>query len=121
VTLAGTLAVTAIGLALLLWVVNLIRSDRLYVGYGVIFVLGTLATMGIVVVAPLRDAAAEISRVLMPQPSLAAPAIVILVFLMVYVFIQISVLSNRVTRLTQELAIRNSVSTADSSEGVSHT
>ena len=34
-------------------------------------------------------------------------ALVILTFLMVYVFVQISILSNRVMRLTQELAIRS--------------
>ena len=38
-TLAGTVAGVAIGLTMLVWVVNLIRSDRLYVGYGVIFIL----------------------------------------------------------------------------------
>jgi len=43
---------------------------------------------------------------LMPVPSLSLVAIVLLTFLVVYVFIQISVLSNRVMRLTQELAIR---------------
>jgi hypothetical protein len=44
---------------------------------------------------------------LLPVPSLSLVALVILTFLMVYVFIQISVLSNRVMKLTQELAIRN--------------
>jgi hypothetical protein len=106
-TVAGTLAVTAIGLALLLWVVNLIRYDRLYVGYGVIFVFGTIVAMTIVAVPPLLRVATGISVVLLPDPSLAALAIVILTFLMVYVFIQISVLANRVIKLTQELAIRD--------------
>ena len=106
-TVAGTVAVTAIGLALLLWVVNLIRDDRLYVGYGVIFVFGTIAAMAIVTVPPLLRVATGISIVLLPEPSLSALAIVILTFLMVYVFIQISVLANRVIKLTQELAIRD--------------
>jgi hypothetical protein len=38
---------------------------------------------------------------------LSLVALVILTFLMVYVFVQISILSNRVMRLTQELAIRS--------------
>ena len=106
-TIAGTLAIAAIGFALLVWVVALIRSDKLYVGYGVIFVLGTIAALTIVIVPPLLDAATRLSVELMPQASLGALAIVILTFLMVYVFTQISVLSNRVTKLTQELALRN--------------
>ena len=106
-TVAGTVAVTAIGLALLLWVVNLIRDDRLYVGYGVIFVFGTIATMAVLVVPPLLRVVTAASVALLPVPSLSLIAIVVLTLLVVYVFIQISVLSNRVMKLTQELAIRN--------------
>lgn len=105
--MAGTLAVAAIGLVMLGWVVALIRSDKLYVGYGVIFVLGTIAALTIVVVPALLAGATRLSTVLLPHASLAALAIVILTFLMVYLFTQISVLSNRVTKLTQELALRN--------------
>lgn len=106
-TTTGTLGIVAIGMVMLLWVVALIRSDKLYVGYGVIFVLGTVAALTIIVVPSLLAAATALSAVLLPQASLGAPAIVILTFLMVYVFTQISVLSNRVTKLTQELALRN--------------
>jgi hypothetical protein len=116
VTLAGTVAGIAIGLALLVWVVNLIRADRLYVGYGVIFVFGTLSAMVVLAVPQLLRAATRISFVLLPEPSLSAAAIVILTFLMVYVFIQISVLANRVTRLTQELAIRDTRQSGNESE-----
>ena len=44
-TFAGVLLGVAIGIVLLSWVMNLVGRDRLYVGYGVIFVLGTLAAM----------------------------------------------------------------------------
>ena len=106
-TAEGIAVGTLIGLALLVWVVNLIRQDRLYVGYGVIFVFGTMAAIAVLVVPPLLRLATAASVALLPVPSLILVAIVILTFLIVYVFIQISVLSNRVTRLTQELAIRN--------------
>jgi hypothetical protein len=106
-TAAGIVAGTIIGMALLLWVVNLVRQDRLYAGYGVIFVFGTIAAMAILVVPPLLRLATAASVALLPVPSLSLVALVILTFLMVYVFIQISTLSNRVMKLTQELAIRN--------------
>jgi hypothetical protein len=105
-TAAGIVAGTAIGLALLLWVVTLIRQDRLYAGYGVIFIVGTIAAIMVLVVPSLLRAATDASVALMPVPSLSLVAIVLLTFLVVYVFIQISVLANRVIRLTQELAIR---------------
>jgi hypothetical protein len=107
VTAAGIVTGTVIGCALLVWVINLIRRDRLYAGYGVIFVFGTIAAMTVLVVPPLLRAAMAASVALLPVPSLSLVALVILTFLMVYVFVQISVLSNRVMRLTQELAIRS--------------
>ena len=62
--------------------------------------------MTVLAVPPLLHAATDASVALLPDPSLSLVAIVMLTFLMVYVFIQISVLANRVMRLTQELAIR---------------
>jgi uncharacterized protein YybS (DUF2232 family) len=106
-TAAGIAAGTAVGVALLLWVVTLISQDRLYAGYGVIFVFGTIAAMAVLLVPPLLRAATAASAALLPVPSLGLGALVIFTFLIVYVFVQISVLSNRVMTLTQELAIRS--------------
>ena len=103
----GVVAAMALGIILLLWVINLIRRDRLYVGYGVIFVGGTIAALVVLDIRPLLDAVTPASVALLPVASLSLIAIVILILLIVYVFIQITVLSNRVTKLTQELAIRN--------------
>jgi hypothetical protein len=106
-TAAGIATGIFIGCALLLWVIDLIRRDRLYAGYGVIFVFGTIAAMTVLIVPPLLRAAIAASMALLPVPSLSLVALIVLTFLMVYVFVQISVLSNRVMRLTQELAIRS--------------
>jgi uncharacterized protein DUF2304 len=106
-TIAGVVLGVAIGVVLLLWVVHLIRGDRLYVGYGVIFVLGTLAAMTVLIVPPLLDAVTRTSVALLSVPALSIVPLVIFTFLMVYVFAQITILSNRVMRLTQELAMRS--------------
>jgi hypothetical protein len=107
VTPAGVLVGTAIGIVLLMWVVTLIRHDRLYVGYGVIFVFGTVVAIAVLIVPRLLSMVTAASVALLPVPALSLVALVILVFLMVYVFTQLTILSNRVMRLTQELAIRN--------------
>jgi len=112
-TFAGVLLGVAIGIVLLSWVMNLVGRDRLYVGYGVIFVLGTLAAMTVLIVPPLLDAVTRASVALLPVPSLSIVALVIFTFMMVYVFQQITVLSNRVMRLTKELAIRNAQQEGD--------
>ena len=107
-TFAGLTVAVAIGLLLLGWVVNLIRDDRLYVGYGVIFVLGTSVAIVMLLVPPFLEAVTRVSTELLAVPSLSVVPLALFTFLMVYVFIQITILSNRVMRLTQELAIRNS-------------
>ena len=112
-TIAGVVLGIAIGIVLLAWVVTLIRRGRLYVGYGVIFVFGTLVAMTILIVPSLLGAVTRASVALLPVPSLIIVALVIFTFLMVYVFTQITVLSNRVMRLTQELAIRNAQQEGD--------
>jgi len=106
VTPAGVLAGALTGFVLLIWVINLIRNGRLYVGYGVIFVFGTLAAIAVLVIPRLLETVSSLSVALVPVPSLSIGAIVIMLFLLVYVFTQITVLSNRVMHLTQELAIR---------------
>ncbi len=112
-TIAGVVLGIAIGIVLLAWVVTLIRRGRLYVGYGVIFVFGTLVAMTILIVPSLLGAVTRASVALLPVPSLIIVALVIFTFLMVYVFTQITILSNRVMRLTQELAIRNAKQEGD--------
>lgn len=106
-TSVGVAVSALIGAVLLLWVVNLIRRDRLYVGYGVIFVIGTLAALVVLLVPPLLAALTRASAALLATPALGIVPLALFTFLMVYVFAQITVLSNRVMRLTQELAIRN--------------
>ena len=106
-TVAGIFVSAIIGACLLLWVVNLIRHDRLYVGYGVIFVLGTLAALVILLVPALLSVVTRASAALLAVPALSLVPLALFTFLMVYVFGQITILSNRVTKLTQELAIRN--------------
>ena len=106
-TTAGVIFGVAVGIVLLVWVVNLIRYDQLYVGYGVIFVFGTLAAIAVLVFPPLLRVVTAASVALQPVPALSLMALVIMLFLLVYVFTQITVLSNRIMRLTQELAIRN--------------
>jgi hypothetical protein len=108
-TNAGITLGVVVGLILLAWVFRLIRRDRLYVGYGVIFVVGTIAALAVLIVRPLLDAVAAASEALLPVASLSLVALLIMLLLLVYVFTQITVLSNRIMRLTQELAIRGAL------------
>ena len=105
-TLAGILALNALSLVVLIWILDLVRRGRLYVGYGVIFVALLVAAAVALSVAPLRTAAHEAIARLFPDAGPVLLALYGLCILLVYVLAQVTVISNRLSRLVQELAIR---------------
>jgi len=108
-TWAGVLAVDLAVLALLLWVLNLVRLGRLYVGYGVLIVM-VLVTIGATISLPPLEAIAR--RVLgtfflTHEAAVAALGLGFLLIMLVYVLSQITTIANRVATLVQELAIQH--------------
>jgi hypothetical protein len=85
-------AVLVIGGALVAWIFNLVRQDRLYVGYGVIFGVAITTAAVVVGLAPILGAGAVVRAHID--------------LILVYTLSQVTLWSNRLTALTQELAIR---------------
>ena len=98
-----SVAVLVIGGALVAWIFNLVRQDRLYVGYGVIFGVAITTAAVVVGLAPLLGAGAVV-RAHIEGFTVGASAFVVLI--LVYTLSQVTLWSNRLTALTQELAIR---------------
>jgi hypothetical protein len=107
VSLLGLLLVDFLALVLLLWVLNLVRVGRLYVGYGVLLVL-VLVGGAITVSAPaLAARVGSALGALFPSPSagVALLGLAFLLTMLVYVLSQVTVLANRLSTLVQELAL----------------
>jgi hypothetical protein len=105
VTLQGILLVNFIGLVLLLWVLNLVRHGRLYVGYGVIFVVTILGSLVLVSVPWLLTAVTHLIGAIFPASALTLLALCFIVLMLLYILTQITIVSNRLSKLVQELAI----------------
>ena len=105
-----SVVVLVVSAALIAWIFNLVRAGRLYVGYGVIFVLALIATAAVVGLPPMLGADG-ILRSHIEGFIVSAATFVIVV--LIYTLSQVTRWSNRVTALTQELAIRH----ADASLG----
>ena len=102
----GLTAVWLIGLALFVWIVDLVRRDRLYVGYGVIFV-GAIAA-GLAAIS-LPRALGTVSRFwagVVPASGLVELVLLFVLVMLIYGFSQLTRFSNRLTQLIQEIAIR---------------
>jgi hypothetical protein len=98
------MAIVVVGLLLIGWVFNLVRQGRLYVGYGVLVVLAIAGGTTGLVLAPIRhrvDFAFGAFSAVVIAAGLSTMAIVALI----YVLTQLTIISNRVAELTQQLAI----------------
>jgi drug/metabolite transporter superfamily protein YnfA len=104
-SLQGVLVLNLIALALLLWVLNLVRHGRLYVGYGVIFVIAALGTTLLVSVPWLQATLTHVIGAVFPVSALTLLALCFIVLMLLYTLTQLTIVSNRLSKLVQELAI----------------
>jgi len=101
------IVVLALGAALLAgWLLDLVRRGRLYVGYGIVLLALVVSVVVIAVVPFVRHVADAIADSLYPREPIAVIGLAALLLLFIYLLHQLSVLSDRVATLTQELAIR---------------
>jgi hypothetical protein len=101
----AVLVLDLMGLFFLLWVLNLVRHGRLYVGYGVIFVAAILGTMITLSVPQLLLVVTHLVGAIFPASALTLLALCFIVLMLLYVLSQLTLVSNRLAILIQELAI----------------
>jgi len=105
-TTQGSIVLIAVGLILLFWILDLVRRDRLYVGYGIIFIVTIFGALLVLLAPPLLRGITRLVGALFPASALTLLALCFIVFMLVYVLAQITVVSNRLVIVVQELAIR---------------
>lgn len=104
-TVQGIVLLDVIGFLLLLWVLNQVRLGRLYVGYGIIFVFA-IPSIGLLLSVPkLLAGVTHMVGAIFPTSALTLLALCFIVFLLVYILTQITLVSNRLAIAVQELAI----------------
>jgi hypothetical protein len=105
-TIQGIIVLNLIGLILLFFVLNQARRGRLYVGYAVIFVITILGVILVLSVPTLLSFVTRSVGAIFPTSALTLLALCFIVFMLVYVLTQITIVSNRLAALVQELAIQ---------------
>lgn len=119
-TVQGMILLNLIGLLLLVWVLDLVRRGRLYVGYGVIFVLVTLGILVLLSAPRLLTAVTHLVGAIFPTSALTLLALCFIVFFLVYILTQVTLTTNQLATLVQELAIlraREAAQTLPAREG----
>src|SRR3954454_5065196 len=104
-TVQGTVVLFLIGFLLILWTLNLVRRDRLYVGYGVALCVTIGGVLLILTIPSLLVGITGLVGAIFPASALTLLALCFIVVTLVYVLTQITVVSNRLTSTIQALAL----------------
>ena len=105
-TTQGIIVLDLIGIVLLVWILDLTRRGRLYVGYGALFVVTILSTIVVISVPPVLATVTRLVGAFFPVSALTLLALGFIVLLLVYILTQLTVISDRLAKLVQELAIQ---------------
>ncbi len=105
-TTQGIIVLDLLGIVLLAWILDLTRRGRLYVGYGAGFVVTILGTVVVLSVPPILDAVTRLVGAFFPASALTLLALGFILRMLVYVLTQLTIISDRLARLVQELAIQ---------------
>ena len=105
-TTQGILVFDLMGIILLIWVLDLVRRGQLYVGYGVLFVVATLMTIVTLSFPGLLALVTRLVGAVFPASAFTLLALGFIILLLVYILTQLTIISNRLAQLVQELAIQ---------------
>jgi hypothetical protein len=102
----GVVVLTLIGLVLIVWISDLVRRDRLYVGYGVLLIVSIVGVLPVLLVPRLLALVTRLVGAVFPASALTLLALTFIVVGLIYVLTQLTIVSNRVATLIQELAVQ---------------
>ena len=106
----GIIFIDLIGLAMLLLILNLLRTKKLSVNYAVIWVLTIFSMMVIITVPPLLDILPAIVGARFPASALSLLAFIYIFLILIFFSVRLSIISKRQTRLIQSIALNELLS-----------
>ncbi len=105
-TLHGIILLILVGLVLIIWILDLVRRDRLYVGYGAVFIIPIVCIILVLSIPQLLNSITRLIGAIYPASALTLLALCFIVFMLVYILTQVTIVSNRLAVVVQELAIQ---------------
>lgn len=102
-SLHGILLIDLLGLVFALWILNLVRTRRLHLGYALLWLVAVGGAMVLVSAAPLRAFVTRAVGALFPASALALLAFAFIFFVLILFSVQMSALTRRQTELIKAL------------------
>jgi hypothetical protein len=105
-TLHGVMIINLAGLALMVMIINLVRTHRLYVGYAAIWLFSTAVLLLTVTVPWLLDAVTKAVGAVFPASALTLLALIFIIVVLIFFSVKLTTLSERQTELIQAFALK---------------
>lgn len=105
-SLQGIILINICGLALIALIVNLVRTQKLYTGYALVWLASVIVLMVLVSNQALLAVVTSAVGAVFPASTLSLLAFVFIFLVLISISVQISLLSRRQVELVQALALR---------------
>jgi hypothetical protein len=107
-SLQGRILIYLVGLGLIALIVNLVRTRKLHVSYAVVWVLALLTVIVLVSIPPLLDTITIAFGAIFPASALSLMGFVFIFLALVFISMQLSMLSARVVEIAHFIAMNKS-------------
>lgn len=104
-TLQGAIVIDLLGLALILTIVHLTRTEKLYAGYGVIWLAAIVGGMTLVSFPPLLAFVSSALGALVEVSALTLLAFAFVFAVLIYMSVQITIAGARITEIARTIAL----------------
>lgn len=102
----GTIIIDILGVGLILGIIQLVRIGRLYAGYAALWMFAATCLLVLVSIPPLLGLLTSALGAVFPVSALTLLAFVFVFLVLILFSVKLTILTERQTRLIQNLALR---------------
>jgi hypothetical protein len=106
-TIQGTIVIDILGLCLIALIINLARTQRLYVGYAAVWLISTAGLLLVISLPPLTQVVTKAVGALFPVSALTLLAFVFIFVLLIFFSVKLTTISERQAQLVQALGVKD--------------
>jgi hypothetical protein len=106
ISFQGIVFIDIVGLSLIVFILHLVRTHKLYVGYALLWFLSLFSLMITVSIPPLLHIVTKAVGAIFPASALSLLAFMFIFLVLVFISVQISALSTSQIELIQYLALK---------------
>jgi hypothetical protein len=108
-SLQGIIFIDLLGLGFIFWLLNLVRTKKLYITYAAIWFLAVLGMMILVSIPAFLNGLPQLVGATYPASAISLLAFIFIFVILIFFSVQLSIISSRQTELIQAMAIRGLV------------